>query len=101
MYLHLLRHLNPAVDGERRVAFYHRNTSEKRKQEILNDLKLPLACEEKKLLAVVATVSLGVGVDIRVKNSVNFGLAATMEDLLQEGGRVMRGSSSETEGSQG
>ena len=101
MYLHLLRHLNPAVDGERRVAFYHRNTSEKRKQEILNDLKLPLACEEKKLLAVVATVSLGVGVDIRVKNSVNFGLAATMEDLLQEGGRVMRGSSLETEGSQG
>ena len=83
------------------MAFYHRNTSEKRKQEILNDLKLPLACEKKKLLAVVATVSLGVGVDIRVKNSVNFGLAATMEDLLQEGGRVMRGSSSETEGSQG
>ena len=101
MYLHLLRYLNPTVDGERRVAFYHRNTSENRKQEILNDLKLPLACEEKKLLAVVATVSLGVGVDIRVKNSVNFGLAATMEDLLQEGGRVMRGSSSETEGRQG
>ena len=43
----------------------------------------------------------GVGVDIRVNNSINFGLAATMEDLLQEGGRVMRGSLQETGGKQG
>ena len=43
----------------------------------------------------------GVGVDIRVTNSVNFGLAASMEDLLQEGGRVMRGSELETGGKQG
>ena len=41
------------------MAFYHRNTSEKRKEEILADLKLPLNCPGKKLLAVVATVSLG------------------------------------------
>ena len=39
--------------------------------------------------------------DIRVSSSINFGLAASMEDLLQEGGRVMRGSSVETEGKQG
>ena len=44
---------------------------------------------------------LGVGVDIRVSGSVNFGLAASMEDLLQEGGRVMRGSDAETNGNQG
>ena len=43
----------------------------------------------------------GVGVDIRVTNSINFGLAASMEDLLQEGGRVMRGSDLETGGKQG
>ena len=43
----------------------------------------------------------GVGVDIRVTNSVIFGLATTMEDLLQEGGRVMRGSFHETEGKHG
>ena len=49
----------------------------------------------------MATVSLGVGVDIRVHGSVNFGLAASMEDLLQEGGRVMRGSDTETKGMQG
>ena len=39
--------------------------------------------------------------DIRVTNSINFGLAASMEDLLQEGGRVMRGSDMETGGKQG
>ena len=44
---------------------------------------------------------LGVGVDIRVHRSVHFGLAASMEDLLQEGGRVMRGSQVETGGKQG
>ena len=41
------------------------------------------------------------GVDIRVTNSVIFGLAASMEDLLQEGGRVMRGSPLETGGQHG
>ena len=44
---------------------------------------------------------LGVGVDIRVHNSVNLGLAATAEDFFQEGGRPMRGSDLETEGKQG
>ena len=44
---------------------------------------------------------LGVGVDIRVHHSINFGLAATIEDLLQEGGRVMRGSTQETKGRRG
>ena len=45
--------------GGRLIAFYHRNTSEERKEEILQDLKLPLNCNEKKLRCVVATVSLG------------------------------------------
>ena len=44
---------------------------------------------------------LGVGVDIRVHHSVNFGLAATIEDLLQEGGTVKRGSTQETKGRRG
>ena len=34
-------------------------------------------------------------------NAVIFGLAETPENLLQEGGRPMRGSASETEGKQG
>ena len=41
------------------MAFFHRNTSESRKGEILEDLKLPLDSPNKQLLAVVATVSLG------------------------------------------
>ena len=101
----------------REVAFYHRNTSERRKEEVLKDLKLPLNSPDKKLLVVVATVSLGmenglyqclnyytilgVGVDIRVHNSVNLGLSATAEDFFQEGGRPMRGSELETQGQQG
>ena len=59
IYLHLLRKLGDSDGGDRRVAFYHRNTSEKRKEEILRDLKLPLMSPDKKLLAVVATISLG------------------------------------------
>ena len=59
VYLHLLRHRKQTEGGDRRVAFYHRNTSEARKQEILDDLKKPLTCSDKKLLAVVATISLG------------------------------------------
>ena len=43
----------------RRVAFFHRNSSENRKKEILNDLQLPLGSQDKKLICVVATVSLG------------------------------------------
>ena len=80
------------------------------------DLQLPLTSSDKKLIAVVATVSLGnvltrykkhypqfdtisgVGVDIRVANSVCFGLSSSMEDLIQEGGRAMRGGSHETGG---
>ena len=46
--------------------------------------------------AVVATVSLGVGVDIRVKNVVCFGLGTTIEDTVQEAGRCMRGNTEET-----
>ena len=45
--------------GNISVAFYHRNTSEQRKMDILSDLSLPLGHPDKKLLAVVATVSLG------------------------------------------
>ena len=51
----------------RRVGFYHRNSSESRKMEILKDLQLPLGSPDKTLLCVVATVSLGKG---RVKKIV-------------------------------
>ena len=56
VYLFLLKQLGVE---QRRVAFYHRNTSEQRKQDILEDLKKPLSSPGKKYLAVVATVSLG------------------------------------------
>ena len=59
VFLHLVRRLEETVEGERCVAFYHRNTSDLRKEEILNDLQLPLSSPNKKLLAVVVTVSLG------------------------------------------
>ena len=49
----------------------------------------------------MATVSLGVGVDLRVDNAVMFGLAETAENFLQEAGRAMRGSSQENAGKQG
>lgn len=39
--------------------------------------------------------------DIRVANSVVFGLSETIEDLLQEGGRSMRGGDLETQGQRG
>ena len=39
--------------------------------------------------------------DIRVDNAIMFGLADTAENLLQEGGRAMRGSHQETEGKHG
>ena len=96
-----MKELSKASDPWRKVAFFHRNTSDRRKEAILADLQLPLGSEEKKLLCVVATVSLGVGVDIRVDNAVMFGLADTAENLLQEGGRAMRGSSQETAGKHG
>ena len=43
----------------------------------------------------------GVGVDLRVDNAVIFGLPDTAENLLQEGGRPMRGSPLETQGKHG
>jgi hypothetical protein len=43
----------------------------------------------------------GVGVDIRVDNTIVFGLSETIEDFLQEGGRSMRGGDVETEGKTG
>ena len=101
IFLHLLKELSREQETGRAVALYHRNTSDDRKQTILADLQLPLGSEQKKLLCVVATVSLGVGVDIRVDNAVMFGLADTAENLLQEGGRAMRGSSEETSGKHG
>ena len=99
------------------MAFFHRNSSSVRKQEILHDLQLPLESSQKTLLCVVATVSLGmlgketyffsfglftgVGVDIKIDNAVIFGLPETAENLLQEGGRPMRGNSQETQGKHG
>ena len=101
IFLHLLKELQDETNPKRRVAFFHRNTSDERKREILEDLQLPLGSTEKQLICVVATVSLGVGVDIRVDNAVMFGLADTAENLLQEGGRAMRGGHQETSGKHG
>ena len=47
-----------------------------------------------------ATV-LGVGVDIKVHNAIIFGLSDNAENLVQEGGRPMRGSASNTDGKRG
>ena len=41
------------------------------------------------------------GVDIKINNAVIFGLPETPENFLQEAGRAMRGSSSETNGNRG
>ena len=59
MYLHIRKQIGVSDCGDRRVALYHRNTSTHRKAEILADLKLPLGSPGKKLIAVVATISLG------------------------------------------
>ena len=59
IYLHVLRELGADGVDQRKVAFFHRNSSDKRKEAILKDLQLPLGDEEKKILCVVATVSLG------------------------------------------
>ena len=59
IYLHILKQLGLSEDGQKRVAFFHRNTSDARKQDILEDLKKPISSQGKKLIAVVATVSLG------------------------------------------
>ena len=83
------------------VALYHRNTSDKKKREILDDLSLPLDSPEKKLKAVVATISLGVGVDIRVKNVVCMGLGSNPENMVQEAGRCLRGERNVVENARG
>ena len=117
IYLHLLRELGNEGESERKVAFYHRNSSDDRKQAILRDLQLPLGSQEKHIICVVATVSLGiidsvkkliinkimagVGVDVKVDNAVIFGLPESVENLLQEGGRPMRGGNEETKGRHG
>ena len=59
IYLYILKQVGLSEDGDKRVAFFHRNTSDARKQDILEDLKKPLSSQGKKLIAVVATVSLG------------------------------------------
>ena len=59
VYLHLLKSLQDMSGGFRKVGFFHRNTTESRKKDILEDLKLPLASSQKRLICVVATVSLG------------------------------------------
>ena len=59
VYLYILKALNSQLSEDRKVAFYHRNTSDPRKAEILEDLKLPIGHPEKKIQCVIATVSLG------------------------------------------
>ena len=102
------------------MGFYHRNTTQERKDEILHDLKIPMCSDRKKLQCVVATISLGniiapmamgafssifpcsgVGVDIRVANTLVLGLSENMESLMQESGRSMRGAEGETQGLMG
>ena len=60
IYLHLLKELGQFDSDNRKVAFFHRNSSDVRKDEILRDLQLPLISKEKKLICVVSTVSLGI-----------------------------------------
>ena len=57
VFLHILKQLTH--ESVRSVAFFHRNTTEERKAEVLEDLQLPLNNLEKKYRCVVATVSLG------------------------------------------
>ena len=59
IYLHILKCLQALNLDHRPVGFFHRNTSDVRKRQILADLKLPINSSEKKLICVVATVSLG------------------------------------------
>ena len=100
IYFFLLRMLGTTYE-DKSVAFYHRHSSEKRKKEILHDLSLPLDSPSKKLKAVVATISLGVGVDIRVKNVVCMGLGSSPESMVQEAGRCVRGSKQSTDKDRG
>ena len=101
IYFFLLKMIGIASGGDKTVAFFHRNSSDKRRKEILQDLSLPLNSPSKKLKAVVATISLGVGVDIRVKNVVCMGLASNPESMVQEAGRCVRGSKGSTEEERG
>ena len=59
VFLFMLKHLSPCLKSDRSVAFFHGNTKEERKAEILQDLKLDLNNLDKKYRCVVATVSLG------------------------------------------
>ena len=97
---YLLKKIGCSLDSKV-VALYHRSVSEKRRQEILSDLSLPIQSPEKKLKAVVATISLGVGVDVRVKNVVCLGLGSTPENMIQEAGRCLRGNQEESLGLRG
>ena len=63
-------------------------------------MELPLIHPLKTLKAVVATICLGVGVDVGVKGVlISFSLGAT--DTVQEAGRCMRGSNVEIGDEQG
>ena len=66
IYLNLLKTVNDCRKEQRQIAFYHRNTNQGRKEQILSDLKLPLTSEDKKILCVVATVSLGMNIFINL-----------------------------------
>ena len=101
IYFHLLKLLHPTSGGKKMLAFYHSTTSDKRKIEILKDLRLPMGHPDKMLKAVVATISLSVGVDIRVKNVVSLGLGSSPEEIVQESGRCLRGKQEESAGLRG
>ena len=59
------------------------------------------SCSYKKKNKYTKKSLAGVGVDIKIDNAVIFGLPETVENLLQEGGRPMRGNNEETEGKHG
>ena len=59
IYLYLLKEFNDFSSLKRKIALYHSNSNNQRKEEILCDLQKPLGSPDKHIICVVATVSLG------------------------------------------
>ena len=57
----------------------------------MKDLEKPVNSDRKNINAVISTVSLGLGVDMRVDKVVAIGMAESIEAVVQEGGRPKRG----------
>ena len=59
IYLHLLKEFEDFFSEQRKIVFYHSNSSELRQKEILTDLQKPLGDPDKHIKCVVSTISLG------------------------------------------